>query len=329
MTKIFREADANPDLLADRTIAVIGYGNQGRAQALNLRDSGQRVLVGNIDDDYRATARADGFEVRSIAQSVAEADVVLLLVPDEIMPNVFRTHIAPHVRRGSMIAFASGFNVAFEHITCPADVDVVLLAPRMIGAGVRRLYQQGAGFYSFVAVHQDATGKAQDLLLALCHAVGTLKKGAVQVTFRMEAELDLFNEQGFGPAFGKVLLSAIETLCEAGYPQEVVLLEMYLSGELAFIFEKFTRQGLVQQLDDHSATSQYGALSRGVKYWPLDVKGPMRSILSHIQNGGFAREWIWEQRLGKPRLRLLRLFARLQPIRRIDLAVRKLLGLIQ
>jgi ketol-acid reductoisomerase len=328
MATIFRETDANPALLDDRTVAIIGYGNQGRAQALNLRDSGVRVVVGNIDDDYCSTAKADGFAVQSIASAVAEADMVVLLIPDEVMPGVFRAQIAPHLQRGSLVAFASGFNVAFERLTCPADVDVVLLAPRMIGAGVRRLYQQGAGFYSFVAVHHDATGKAQDLLLALCHAVGTLKKGAVQVTFRMEAELDLFNEQGFGPAFGKVLLSAIETLCEAGYPQEVVLLEMYLSGELAYIFEKFTRQGIVKQLDDHSTTSQYGALTRGVKYWPLDVKGPMRSILTHIQSGGFAREWIWEQRLGKPRLKFLRLFARLQPIHRIDRAVRKLLGLV-
>jgi ketol-acid reductoisomerase len=327
MATIYREADADPALLQGRTVAVVGYGNQGRAQALNLRDSGVRVLVGNIDDDYRGAAQAEGFHALPIREAVAQADLVLLLVPDEVMPGVFRRDVAPHLRPGCLMSFASGFNVAFGHIACPPEVDVVLLAPRMIGKGVRRLYQEGAGFYSFVAVHQDATGQAQSRLLALCHALGTLKKGAVQVTFRMEAELDLFNEQGFGPAFGKVLLSAIETLCEAGYPAEVVLLEMYLSGELAYIFEKMADKGIIKQLDDHSPTSQYGALSRGVKYWPFDVKGPMRSILLHIQNGGFAREWVWEQRLGKPRLRLLRLFTRWQPIRRLDLAVRKLLGL--
>ncbi|QDU61080.1 Ketol-acid reductoisomerase [Planctomycetes bacterium Pan216] len=327
MATVYREADAHPDLLTERTIAIVGFGNQGRAQALNLRDSGAKVIVGNIDDNYRAQAIEDGFEVFSIAEAVEAADVVMLLLPDEIAPEVYTRDIASHLRAGDAISFASGYNVHYEHIVCPEDVDVVLLAPRMIGRGVRDLYLSGDGFFSFVGVHQDASGGARDVMLALASGIGTLRKGAVDVSFQVETELDLFNEQGFGPAFGRVLLTSIDTLIKAGYPKEAVLLEFYLSGEMSYIFQAMAEMGLIEQLDAHSQTSQYGAISRGMRFLGINLKRPMRKILDNIRRGKFAREWNFEQRTGKVRFRLLRALAKRQPIGKIEKEVRKELGI--
>lgn len=327
MVRVFREADADPAVLKGRRIAVIGYGNQGRAQALNLRDSGAAVVIGNIDDDYKRQAAADGWEVLSIATAVRQADIVLLLLPDEIAPGVFARDVLPNLRPKSALCFASGYNVAFGQIACPPKVDVLLLAPRMIGTGVRNLYVAGEGFFSFAAVEQDATGLAWPVLLAVAAGIGTLRKGALEVTFRMEAELDLFNEQAFGPAFGRVLLTAIQTLVAAGYPKEAVLLEFYLSGELSYICREMATTGLIKQLDAHSQTSQYGAISRGIKFFGIDLATPMKKILANIRSGRFAREWKWEQRTGKLRYRLLRALALRQPINRLERAVRQELGL--
>jgi ketol-acid reductoisomerase len=327
MTRIYRESDADPSSLELRPIAVIGYGNQGRAQALNLRDSGATVIIGNIDDAYRQRALEDGFSVLPIADAVQYANVVMLLVSDEIAPRVFERSIRPNLKRGDTVCFASGYNVAFGNIVCPPDVDVVLLAPRMIGTGVRERYLSREGFYSFVAVEQDASGKARDILLALAWGIGTLCKGALEVTFRIETELDLFNEQAFGPAFGRVLLTAINTLIDAGYPKEAVLLEFYLSGEFGYICKAMSETGLVKQLDHHSQTSQYGAISRGIKFIGINLAKPMKRILADIRSGKFAREWSWEQWTGKLRYRFLRSMALRQPINGLEQSVRKELGL--
>ena len=328
MTTIYRQDDANPNLLRERRIAVVGYGNQGRSQALNLRDSGASVVIGNIDDEYRRTAETDGFSVRPIAEAVADSDVAMLLLPDEIAPEVFRRDIADNLKRGDALCFASGYNVTYGAIPCPPDVDVLLLAPRMVGPGVRDLYLTKQGFYSFVAIEQDATEAAKEVLLALCLGVGTLWKGAVEVTFKMEAELDLFNEQAFGPAFGRVLLSAIDTLVKAGYPKEVVLLEMYMSGELGYIFQTMADTGLIEQLEHHSQTSQYGAISRGLQFLGVRLAKPMRRILDRITSGKFAREWAFEQRTGKLRFRFLKAMALRQPINRLEQEARKELGIM-
>ncbi|MFO0946686.1 MAG: NAD(P)-binding domain-containing protein [Planctomycetota bacterium] len=257
MTRIFRERDANPQVLAQRTIAVIGYGNQGRSQALNLRDRGARVIVGNIEDEYKRRAQEDGFEVFPIGEAARQADVLFLLLPDEVAAEVFARDIVGQLQPKNAVVFASGYNVAYGLVQCPSFVDVLLLAPRMIGIGVRELFLSGEGFYSFLGVHQDASGEAWPVLLALADGIGTLKKGALEVSFKMEAELDLFNEQGFGPAFGRVLLTAVQTLLDAGYPKEVVLLELYMSGEFGYICREIANTGLIQQLEFHSQTSQY------------------------------------------------------------------------
>lgn len=325
MTRIFREHDANAALLSQRRVAVVGYGNQGRSQALNLRDSGANVVIGNIQDEYLSRAQEDGFTVVSIPEAVEQSDVVMLLLPDEICAEVYQRDVALHLKAGDVLCFASGYNVTYGHIQPPADVDVVLLAPRMIGVGVRELFLNRQGYYSFIAVEQDASGNALDVLLALALGVGTLWKGALEVTFRIETELDLFNEQAFGPAFGKVLLSSINTLVDAGYPKEAVLLEIYMSGELSFILKEMAETGMIAQLDCHSQTSQYGAISRGIKFLGVNMARPMKKILKTIRSGKFAREWQFEQRIGKPRFRFLRMMALRQPIGKLEREVRETL----
>ena len=289
--RIFHDADADPAALAGKTVAVIGYGNQGRSQALNIRDSGLTVIVGNLDDDYAVTARADGFTVYPIAEACARADVIMLLIPDEVMPGVYAESVHPHLTRGKVLDFASGYTVAFGLIVPPPDVDVVLIAPRMIGPGVRDTYVSGGGFPSFIALHQDASGQGMARLLALAWAVGSTRAGCLLMSMHDEATLDLFTEQAFGPAFGRVFMAAIETLVAAGYPPEAVLLELYLSGELLYSFEKIRQVGMMRQMDYHSHTSQYGSLTRSARFSDVDLETRMRAILGEIQDGTFAREW--------------------------------------
>jgi ketol-acid reductoisomerase len=291
MAHIFHDDDADLAALAGKTVAVIGYGNQGRSQALNLRDSGLTTIVGNVDDDYAARARAEGFPVLPIADAAARGDVVMLLVPDEVMPAVYEEAVRPHLAPGKVLDFASGYTVAFGLVVPPRDVDVILVAPRMIGPGVRDAYTAGRGFPSFIALHQDASGDGMRRLLALARALGSTRAGCILMSMHDEATLDLFTEQAFGPAFGRVLMAAIETLVDAGYPPEAVLLELYLSGELGYAFEKIREVGMMRQMDYHSHTSQYGSLTRSARFGDLDLESRMREILREIRDGTFAREW--------------------------------------
>jgi len=322
-TPLYFAQDADPRWLADQTIAVVGYGNQGRAQALNLRDRGLEVIVGNRDDAYRARAEADGFPAFEIASAVAKAQIVLLLIPDEELPAVFGRQIRPNLEAGSALVLASGYAIAFDQIHPPEDVDVLLLAPRMIGVGVRERFLSGESFYCFVGVRQDASGKAKERLLALAWAIGGLGKPAIEVTCKQEAMLDLFNEQAFGPAFGRVLLTAITLLLEKGLPPEAVLVEMYLSEEMAYTYRKMAQVGLVKQTHFHSQTSQYGALSRGIRFLGMGLRKRIERIYQEIDDGSFAREWQGPL----ARLRLLKFLATRQKVLRVEQQVRRNLGL--
>jgi ketol-acid reductoisomerase len=297
MATIYHDEDADLASLGGETIAVVGYGNQGRSQALNLRDSGLRVVIGNIRDAAHEQAQSDGFEVLPIAEACAGADAVMLLVPDEIMPAVYAEHVAPNLRPGGLVDFASGYNIAFGLIKPSERLDVVLIAPRMIGVGVRDTYLQGGGFPSFVGVHQDATGRACARMLALAKGIGSTRAGCIEMSMHDEASLDLFTEQGFGPAWGRVMMSAIDLLVGAGYPPEAVLIELYLSGELAYSLEKIREFGMVRQMDFHSRTSQYGSITRGIRYLELDaaLKTKMGEVLEEIRSGRFAQEWTEKQ----------------------------------
>ncbi len=297
MATIYHDADADLATLAGSRIAVIGYGNQGRSQALNLRDSGLDVIVGNRPDSSHDQARSDGFEVMPVAEACGRADLVMLLVPDEVMPEIYREQVAPSLEAGNTLCFASGYNVAFGLIEPPEDVDVILVAPRMIGVGVRDRYLDGGGFPSFVGVHRDATGKALARMLALARGMGSTRAGCIEMSMHDEASLDLFTEQAFGPAFGRVMISAVELLVEAGYPPEAVLLELYLSGEFAYSLEKIREVGMTRQMDFHSRTSQYGSVTRGARFMDLGpaIQDKMRKVLDEIRSGQFAEEWSNQQ----------------------------------
>ena len=297
MATIHHDAAADLSVLEGETLAVVGYGNQGRSQALNLRDSGVRTLVGNIRDSAHEAAEADGFEVKPIAEACREASGVMLLIPDEVMPEVYAEHVAPNLSAGDLVSFASGYNVAFGMIEPAADLDVVLVAPRMIGVGVRDAYLSGKGYPAFVGVHQDASGRAKQRMLAIAKGVGATRGGCIEMSMHDEASLDLFTEQGFGPAWGRVMMSAVEMLVEAGYPPEAVLVELYLSGELAYSLEKIREVGMAKQMEYHSRTSQYGSVTRGARFMGLDaaLKEKMAGVLEEIRSGAFAKEWSEQQ----------------------------------
>ncbi len=297
MAEIYHDDDADLDVLEDQTVALVGYGNQGRSQALNLRDSRVNVIIGNIRDQAGAAAKEDRFPVSNIAEACEQADVVMLLIPDEIMPEVFKTYVAPNLVPGNLVIFASGYNIAFNLITPPGHVDVTLVAPRMIGVGVRETFVSGGGFPSFVGVHHDATGTAKARMLAIAKGIGSTRAGCIAMSMHDEATLDLFTEQAFGPAFGRVLMTAIELLVEAGYPPEAVLLELYLSGEFAYSFEKMREVGMMEQMDFHSRTSQYGTVTRSARFMTLDesIKEKMSTVLEEIRSGSFADEWSKQQ----------------------------------
>lgn len=323
-TPIFFDNDADLGVLEGR-IAVIGYGNQGRAQALNLKDSGLEVVIGNAHDEYWDIAISDGFEVFEIQDAVKEAEVILLLIPDEIQPSIFEKEIKQSLAPGKILCFASGYNITFEALTVPDDIDIILVAPRMIGRGVRESYVNNKGFYSFIGVHNDASGRAKEIALAIAKGIGSTKLGGavLEVTFRQEAELDLFNEQCFGPAFGQVLTCAVDVAIEAGYPPELVLLELYMSGEFAYTAEMIAKMGTLKQLELHSQTSQYGSMSRGIRYASPELREAMQLSLREIQDGSFAKEFAAEYELELEILDDMKQMAKDIPIVYFDDAVRK------
>jgi ketol-acid reductoisomerase len=279
--------------LSGRTVAVLGYGNQGAAQAANLRDSGFAPIVGNRDDEYAPPAQEEGFDLRPIAEAAAAADIALLLVPDEVQPDLVRDEIAPGLRAGDTLVVASGYNWHFGLLEVPDGVDVVMVAPRMIGAAVRDRYVDRHGFPCFVSVERDATGRAWETTLAVARAIGGTLGGAIVSSAREEAALDLFSEQAIWPAVMDVLRTAHRVAVGAGFTEEAVLNELYLSAEPAEVFAHIARDGLFGQLGLHSRTSQYGQLR---SLAALDEHGELASRFSRvlhddILSGAFAREW--------------------------------------
>lgn len=323
MVVIYHDEDADLEVLRGKVVAVIGYGNQGRAQGLNLRDSGLNVIVGALQDSSWDQAQADGMAVYPIEEAVRQAEVLMMLIPDEVMPEVFTGTIAPKLKERDVLDFASGYNIAFGLIQPPPFVDVVLVAPRMIGLGVRELYLKGEGFPSFVGVGQDSSGQAKEITLALAKGIGSTRSGAIEVTFAQEAELDLFSEQALGPIMSAAFQTAIEVELEAGYPPEAVLLELYMSGELGVVFNAMVEKGFIRQMDLHSRTSQYGTMTRRPRFATAELKSKMREVLEEIRSGQFAREWTAEQRAGLPLFRSLKEQALKHPLNALEDQLKK------
>lgn len=297
MAKIYYDKDADLTLVTDKVVAIIGYGNQGRAQALNMRDSGiKKIIIGSREDGSYEQAIEDKFEVFPISKATKKADIIFMLIPDEYAPKIFQTQIEPFLKQGVIINFASGYNITFNKIIPPKHADIIMVAPRMIGQGVRELYEKGEGAPAFVGVAQDSSGKALEYGKALCKAIGATKKGAIEVTFNDETFLDLMAEQGVWPIIYHVLSEAFKLHTQMGHPEEAVLMEAYLSKEPMVMFEKAAEMGLFKQLPLHSHTSQYGQLSSYNEFDSTPIKNYLRQRYDRIKNGIFATEWEKEQK---------------------------------
>ncbi|WP_432974340.1 ketol-acid reductoisomerase [Dactylosporangium sp. CA-233914] len=327
MSRRFTSADVNPSILEDRTVAVIGYGNQGRSQALNLRDSGASVVIGNRDDEYRDIARADGMEVLDIADAAARGDIVMVILPDEVQPGVYREHIEPAIREGSALTFAHGYDVHFGLIEPRADLDVLLIAPKMIGDGVRRRYESGEGFVSVVAAHRDVSGNGLATAVALAAAIGSGQRGIWETTFEEETVTDLYGEQIGGAAMLGALMASFETLTEAGYDPEVVSLELFASGELVEVQRAAYEIGVLGQLSYHSPASRYGQLSRVPRVSPPEIKETMKAVLGQIRDGSFARELAEVESGDYTRIDELRERYAQHPVFRTERGLRSAMGL--
>jgi ketol-acid reductoisomerase len=298
VTAVFHDEDADLDALAGVRVAVVGYGNQGRSWALNLRDSGFDVAVCVRADASRDQAVADGFEAGEIADA-ASADVVCVLVPDDVIPSL-------PLRRpdDGLTIVASGYTLAFDRFNPAGDIGMV--APRMLGPEVRRCYEESIGFITAVGVHRDSTGHARERVLAVAKAIGGLRQGAVELTPKQEAVLDLAAEQALSPALTSVHTTFVQVMLEQGIPLEAVLSELILSGEVERTMRLVRESGYAAQFGFHSPTSQYGQLTRRGEYDHLDLATTMRRLVEDITSGRFADEWDAERDAGYPKLTALR-----------------------
>jgi ketol-acid reductoisomerase len=318
VTTIYYEKDADPDLLASETVAVVGYGNQGRSWALNLRDSGYEPLVCVRPDATRERAAADGFSVHDVAEA-GEADVICILVPDDVIPLL-------HVQPGptSCVIVASGYSLGFGRLDPPGDSGLV--APRMLGPEVRLCYQEGVGFITAVGVHHDATGRALPRVLAVAHAIGGLKQGAIELSPKQEAVLDLGVEQVLSPALTAVNNAFVQTMLEHGIPLEAIVTELVLSGEVERTYRLLREVGYAVQSEFHSPTSQYGQLTRRGRYDHLDLLTTMRSTADEIESGRFADEWDGERESGYATLKRLKEQHAGTAVREFEADLRRRLG---
>jgi ketol-acid reductoisomerase len=325
MANVYYEKDADRSLIADRRVAVIGYGSQGHAHALNLKDSGIDVRVGLRDgSSSRAKAEAAGLRVRSIADAVAESDLVMLLGPDTEHKAIFSVHIAPHLADGDALFVAHGFSVRFGQVEAPAGVDVALVAPKGPGHLVRRTYTEGGGVPCLIAVAQDASGHAQGLALAYADAIGGARAGVLETTFEEETETDLFGEQVVLCGGLTALVQAgFETLVEAGYQPESAYFECL--HELKLIVDLMYEQGIAGMRYSVSDTAEYGDLTRGPRVINDAVRAEMRAILDEIQTGRFADEWIAESESGRPNFSALRQAGRDHPIEKVGAELRAMM----
>ncbi|HSJ18505.1 MAG TPA: ketol-acid reductoisomerase [Solirubrobacterales bacterium] len=303
---IFYDSDADLSLLEGKTVAIIGYGSQGHAHALNLKDSGIEVVVGlRRDSASRPEAEREGLTVLDVADAVSRGDVVMILLPDERQADVWEAEIADGIAEGNLLLFAHGFTIHFGQIEPPPGVDVGMVAPKGPGHLVRRQFVEGRGVPCLIAVHQDATGSAHDLVLAYAKGIGGTRAGVIETTFKDECETDLFGEQSVLCGGATELVRAgFETLVEAGYDPRLAYFECL--HELKLIVDLMYEKGITGMRDSISNTAEYGDMTRGKKVITEETRKAMREILADIQSGDFANEWIAENRAGQENFKRLR-----------------------
>jgi len=300
MARMYYDQDANLDLLTNKTIAIIGYGSQGHAHALNLKDSGVNVVVGLYEGSKSAEkAKAAGLTVHPVSKAAEVADLIMILLPDEVQKTVYKNEIEPYLTEGKILACAHGFNIHFAQIVPPPNVDAIMVAPKGPGHLVRRTYEQGEGVPCLFAVYQDATGQARDRAMAYAKGIGGTRAGILETTFREETETDLFGEQAvLCGGLSALIKAGFETLIEAGYQPELAYFECL--HEVKLIVDLVVEGGLANMRDSISNTAEYGDYTRGPRIVTDETRAEMRKILKEIQSGQFAREFVLENQAGKP-----------------------------
>ena len=329
MAKRYYEKDADLNLLKGRTVAIIGYGSQGHAHALNLHDSGIDVVVAELPGSPNwAKALATGLPVMNAAEAAAAASVLMILVADHHQAPLYHTDIAPHMTAGKTLMFAHGFNIHFGQIVPPNDVDVSMIAPKAPGHRVRELFTEGVGVPALVAIHQNPSGQALPRALAYALALGCLKAGVIETTFREETESDLFGEQAvLCGGVSELIRAGFETLVEAGYAPEIAYFECL--HELKLIVDLIQEGGLSYMRYSVSDTAEYGDYTRGPRIINQQVREEMKRMLAEVQSGQFAREWIEENKTGQKNFLAMREAARHQPLEQVGRELREMMTFLK
>ena len=327
MARMYYDQDADLGILDGKTIAVIGYGSQGHAHALNMKESGLNVIVGLRPGKSWDAALNDGFEPRTVPDAAEEADVIMMLVNDELQAQIYDSQIKANLSAGNAIAFAHGFNIHFGQVVPPRDIDVFMVAPKGPGHLVRRIFTEGAGVPCLLAIHQDTTGKAREIGLAYAKGIGGTRGGVIETTFQEETETDLFGEQSVlcGGA-SALVLAGFETLVDAGYQPEVAYFECL--HELKLIVDLMYEGGIEHMRYSISDTAEFGDLTRGPKIVTDETRVAMKQILKDVQNGEFAKEWILENKSNRPTMSALRRQASEHKIVAVGKELRKMMSWI-
>lgn len=326
--KLYYDNDANLDLLKGKTVAILGYGSQGHAHAQNLNDSGVEVVVGLREgSSSRKKAADDGLSVHTVAEAVSQADIVMVLMPDEVQAEVYQHEVAPNLKSGAALAFAHGFNIHFNQVRPAEDVDVFMVAPKGPGHLVRRVFEQGQGVPCLFAIYQDATGKATETALAYAKGVGGTRAGVIETTFQEETETDLFGEQAvLCGGVSELIKAGFDTLTEAGYKPEIAYFECL--HELKLIVDLLYEGGIAGMYYSVSDTAEYGGMSRGTRVVDEDTRKRMKQILSEVQDGSFARQWILENKAGRPGMEAMRRQEKSHEIEQVGSKLREMMSWI-
>ena len=328
MAKMFYEKDTNLDLLKGKKVAVIGYGSQGHAHALNLHESGVDVVVGLYEGSKSwDRVKEAGLEVATVANAVKSADVVMMLVPDEKQAKLYKEEVAQNLESGNALVFAHGFNIHYGQIVPPADVDVFMVAPKGPGHMVRRTYTEDSGVPCLIAVHQDATGQAKELALAYANGIGGARAGVLETTFKDDTETDLFGEQAVLCGGCTALIKAgFETLVEAGYAPENAYFECL--HEMKLIVDLMYQGGMAAMRYSISDTAEYGDYMIGNRIVTEETKKEMKKVLTEIQDGTFARNWLIENQVGRPQFNAMRRMEAEHPIEKVGKELREMMSWI-